>query len=392
MLIREITLRNLLSFGPETPPFALRNLNILIGPNGSGKSNFIEAIGLLRATAKDLSKPFNDGIGEWIWKGVPGGFAQIEVESRQLRMPSKLVKHVLAFEERMSRLNIFNEEIRAHDDGGWQAALYANEGRLQIPETAGDAAGFFMRHFEPDQSVLAQLGVFDPLAIALGYSRANLSDLMDLERIYREIKIFREWSFGVRSPVRQFQRADQKGEFPSEDFENLGLVLNRLRHTPAVKRRILESLNNLYEGITDFDITVFGGMFRLYLEEGDYSIPASRLSDGTLRYLGLLAILCHPEPPPLICIEEPELGIHPDALLTICRLIEEASERTQLIITTHSEFIVDFFTYNPEAIVVCEKGEQGTTMNRLDAKDLAVWLEDYSLGELWSRGQIGGNR
>ncbi|WP_169977719.1 AAA family ATPase [Tautonia rosea] len=391
MFLREITLRNLLSFGPETPPFALRNLNVLIGPNGSGKSNFIEAIGLLRATAGDLSKPFSDGVGEWIWKGMPGGFAQIEVEVRQPEAP-KLARHAFAFEERMDRLNIVNEEISAFSPGGWRAELYSNEGRLTIPEAAGGAAGFFMRHFDAGQSVLSQIGVYDPLAVALGHSRANLLELINLERSYREIKIFREWSFGARSPVRQFQRADQKGEFPSEDFENLGLVLNRLRHTPAVKRRILESLHDLYDGITDFDVSVFGGMFRLYLEEGDRSIPAFRLSDGTLRYLCLLAILCHPEPPPLICIEEPELGLHPDVLVNLAKLIKEASERTQLIITTHSEILVDALTYSPEDVVICEKGESGTVMRRLDPDDLEVWLEDYTLGQLWSRGQIGGNR
>lgn len=85
--------------------------------------------------------------------------------------------------------------------------------------------------------------------------------------------------------------------------------MNRLKtKSPVAKRAILKGLQDLYEGITDFDVFIEGGTVQVFFTEGDFSIPATRLSDGTLRYLCLLAILCDPEPPPLICIEEPELG------------------------------------------------------------------------------------
>ena len=121
-------------------------------------------------------------------------------------------------------------------------------------------------------------------------------------------------------------------------------------------------------------------------------MPATRLSDGTLRYLCLLTILCHPNPPPLICLEEPELGLHPDILPDLVGLMRKASERCQLIVTTHSDVIVDALTDTPESVVVCEKHDGSTTMKRLDAGDLAHWLKDYRLGELWSSGELGGNR
>jgi predicted ATPase len=121
-------------------------------------------------------------------------------------------------------------------------------------------------------------------------------------------------------------------------------------------------------------------------------IPATRLSDGTLRYLCLIAILCHPELPPLVCIEEPELGLHPDALVVIARMLQAASERSQIVVTTHSKIIVDALSDTPEYVVVCDKVEGQTRMKRLDGKELKVWLEKYSLGELWRSGEIGGNR
>ena len=173
---------------------------------------------------------------------------------------------------------------------------------------------------------------------------------------------------------------------------NLGLVLNRLRGDPVVKRRILSALQALYEGIDDYDVQIEGGTVQVFFHEGKFTVPATRLSDGTLRYLCLLTILCHPKPPPLVCIEEPELGLHPDIIPKLAELLKEASERTQLIVTTHSDVLVDAMTDMPECVLVAEKTENGTTLTRLDGEKLKPWLEKYRLGQLWTRGEIGGTR
>jgi predicted ATPase len=135
-----------------------------------------------------------------------------------------------------------------------------------------------------------------------------------------------------------------------------------------------------------------GGTVQVFFTEDDFVIPATRLSDGTLRYLCLLAILCDPEPPPLICIEEPELGLHPDILPKVADLLRSASRRTQLIVTTHSDILVDAMTETPEAVVVCSKQQGQTIMERLKPDDLREWLKKYRLGQLWTKGEIGGNR
>lgn len=148
----------------------------------------------------------------------------------------------------------------------------------------------------------------------------------------------------------------------------------------------------MYTGIDDFSFHIEGGTVQIFLHEGNHTIPATRLSDGTLRYLCLLSILCHPDPAPLICIEEPELGLHPDALPYLAKLLIAASERTQLIITTHSDIFVDALTDTPEAVLVAGRSEGGTTLERLDAEKLGPWLDDYRLGQLWINGKIGGTR
>ena len=116
------------------------------------------------------------------------------------------------------------------------------------------------------------------------------------------------------------------------------------------------------------------------------------MSDGTIRWLALLAILLNPDPPPLVCIEEPELGLHPDMIPELAKLLIDASARMQIIITTHSDRLIEEFTETPEVVIICEKEKGASTLRRLSGDQLASWLKDYSLGELRTKGQLGGTR
>jgi predicted ATPase len=73
-------------------------------------------------------------------------------------------------------------------------------------------------------------------------------------------------------------------------------------------------------------------------------------------------------------------------------LLRDASERCQLIVTTHSDVLVDAMTDMPEAVLVCEKKDGATNLRRLSRADVEMWLDRYRLGELWTRGEIGGTR
>jgi predicted ATPase len=206
------------------------------------------------------------------------------------------------------------------------------------------------------------------------------------------MRLYREWSFGRYTPPRRPQKSDLPNDFLAEDGRNLGLVLNRLARKYEVKQRILTALHDLYDGVSDFHVNVEYGTVQVFMQEGNVTVPATRISDGTLRYLCLLAILCNPDPPPLVCIEEPELGLHPDVIPALADLLREASKRCQLIVTTHSDTLIDALTETPESVVVCEKINRQTTLKRLDKSKLAHWLDKYRLGELWSAGELGGNR
>ena len=116
------------------------------------------------------------------------------------------------------------------------------------------------------------------------------------------------------------------------------------------------------------------------------------MSDGSLRYLCLLAILLDPEPPPIIGLEEPEMGLHPDLMHKLANLLVDASYRCQLVVTTHSDILVDALTEDYKSVVVCEKRDGRTDMKRLSEPEFSHWLEKYRLGELWTSGQLGGVR
>ena len=385
-LLDEIKLTNLLSFSGNSMSIPLGPLNVLIGPNGSGKSNLIEAISLLRSAPTELVVPVREGGGprDWIWKGA-GKSTSAALEA-VVRYPSgqQPLRFRLAFTEAGSRLEITDERIEnAHAQPGYPKPYFyfGYEGGRPMLNVQGEQRQLRREEVDAQRSILSQRK--DP---------DQYPEITYLGETFSRIRIFREWSFGRYTPPRLPQPADMPNDFLAEDGRNIGLVLNRLRREPEVKKQIVEHLGRLYEGIVDFEVIVEGGTVQVFLQEGRWTVPATRLSDGTLRYLTLLAVLCHPSPPPLICIEEPELGLHPDIIPQLTEILRAASSRTQLVVTTHSDILVDALTDTPEAVLVCENHDGATQIRRLDPEKLRPWIEKYRLGDLWTRGEIGGTR
>ena len=393
-MFNRIKLKNILSFGPDGLDLELKPLNVLIGPNGSGKSNFVEVIGLLRAAPKELTAPIlaGGGVGNWTWNGertTPSSTEPVsaEIEAVLGYPPTpggpRALRHVLSFSNKGERIELIGERIEDSglNDGIDQSRIYfeLRGGRPNLKSSNTTRRPLLI--FDNQKSVLAQIR--DP---------NHYPELTWLGDMYPRVRLYRAWSFGPNTPLRLPQDAALPNDFLIEGGQNLGLMLNRFKREPTAKSRFLDSIRQLYEGIVDYDVIIEGGTVQVILQEGNNIVPAVRLSDGTLRYLCLLAILCHPTPPPLVCLEEPELGLHPDILPGLADLLREASERCQLIVTTHSDTLVDALTDTPESVVVCEKEKGQTRMKRLDKEELSHWLEKYRLGELWSSGELGGNR
>lgn len=385
-MLKRIRASGLLSFGPSGIDLELKPLNVLIGPSGSGKSNLLELLALLKAAPTNLPKPVREtgGLREWLWKG-PGMVDRAYVEATVMQVPPREpLRHSLELALDGELFAIRDERIEHAPLAGHHKPyiLYRFEhGHAVLNEGRPGRRKLKHETLKADQSVLAQIRHPD-----------RYPELGLLQRTYEGIGLYRHWTFGPGAAVRRAQPPDLPNDQLLESAENLAHVLQRL--LPSIQEPLEDSLRRLYDGVEAYHLEIIGGLLLPSLVESgkDKPILASRLSDGTLRYLALLAVLLHPSPPPLVAIEEPELGLHPDLLHHVADLLIQASERTQLIVTTHSRGLIDALGEHPESVVVTSKEDGETRFERLDPDRMAVWLEKYSLGELWSSGELGGNR
>lgn len=396
VFLQSLRLDGLLSFAPGSDAIPLTGLNVLIGPNGSGKSNLIEALELLHSTPTAFANAIRDGGGaqEWLWKGdKSNGSATIEVliQGAQ-RIPD--LRYRLSFTAAGQRTEVTDEileDSRKSKANAPDVFFYyrfkAGNPVINVRDTAGGMLGGQRseRHLErqslvPDESVLSQRK--DP---------DLYPELTLVGQQFGRIQSFREWRFGRYFELRQPQPADLPSDSLLPDSRNLGLVLNEIEHS-GVSQDFNKILRRFLPRYDRFSTRIQGGTVQFYLhEEGLRApVPATRLSDGTIRFMALLALLLSPNLPPLICIEEPELGLHPDAVALLAEVLTGAAGRTQLIVATHSEALVSALTEQADSVLVCEY-RGGTVLHRVESEKLQHWLKKYRLGEIWRIGEIGGN-
>ena len=396
MFLKSLKLSNFLSFGEANAWVDLRPLNVIIGANGAGKSNFIEAINFIKS-ATGLSNENNllatisrgGGVRNWIWNGAEkNSHASLDaIFDEQLSKCSKApnMHYHISFSEVEQWFNIVDEKITRHQHGKIpedQPPYYCIEGDRGYLRSGGAVRGI-----ETSVEISRIESILSSRIIPLEHE-----EMITLTKRISEILIYNNWTFGYGCSPRLFQSTSAQYQNLNSDASNLGLILNKIRRTPEFNEKFFHYLEKTYDGIEDFDVRIVEGMIQVLIHEKSGVIPATQLSDGILRYMCLLAVLCDPDPRPLVCIEHPELGLHPDIIPYFADLLEDASERTQLVVTTHSDFLVDALSDQPEAILVADRDENGTSLERLDSGDLKLWLEEYRLGELWISGQIGGKR
>jgi predicted ATPase len=393
MFLHSLKLDGLLSFAPGSEPFELQPLNLIIGPNGSGKSNLIEAIELLKATPTAFASAIRDGggVSEWLWKGEK----EEESESRATleavlgRYKKSNLRYGLSFQASGTRLEVIDEFLEEASQGKAPPEDYLyyyrfNKGHPVLSIRLHSEPGFTARRLNRedllvDESVLSQRK--DP---------EMYPELTWCGASFNRIQTFREWTFGRYAAVRQPQPPDLPTDVLLPGAKNLALLLSQLEHD-GTSRRLNELLRRFLPTFERYSVPSGPSLRFFFHEKGLTSpLPSTRLSDGTIRFLAMLVLLLHPNPPPLICIEEPELGLHPDAVAIIGELLLEARERTQLIVTTHSDALISALSQDVESVVVCEH-RGGTVLSRLESERLRFWLDKYSLGDLWRMGELGGN-
>jgi predicted ATPase len=400
-LLKSIRLTNFLSYGPGAPTIELLPLNVIIGPNGSGKSNLLEAMDLLRATPADVTQPIRNGGGveDFLWKGWPAKSKPVAKIETVVYYPEGKgpLKYRLAFTMVGQRFEISDEAVENPFPQPGEADVYfyyryqSGNPIVNVRAKAEAAAASnedrvtrSLRKEEviPNQSILSQRK--DP---------DQYPEITYLGTQFSRTRLYREWNLGRNTEPRKPQKVDLPSDFLSDNADNLPLVLNDLENRSETRTIINQYLEKFCESMEAVTARLHGGTVQIVLHEHKLKeIPATRLSDGTLRFLCLLSVLCHPDPPPLICLEEPEIGLHPDILPTVAQLLVAASERCQLIVTTHSDILVSALTDQAESVLICERDEDGSQLRRLESEKLQDWLQRYKLGELWKMGELGGTR
>jgi predicted ATPase len=386
MLIKQLSVQRFLSFDHNGIDVEMRDLNVLIGPNGSGKSNFLEVLAVLQGSPKSFGARMKQlgPLRDWAWRATQAsGPSSITTQLFDAKSRSELA-HVILFDLENESCTIISESVlspETNPTGNRAPYVYKLEvGEYTLWDSQGKSETFPAQNLERGESILSQ--VRDP--------SGRYSFLRALQTGYDSMRLYRSWGFGPSASVRRAPPTDLRVDHLTDGAENLALKIKQMYG--GIKRDLVEHLGDFIHGVESIKTLDKDKSIQLLLDEGNgREIPATRLSDGTLRYLALLAILLDPEPPSLIAIEEPELGLHPDVLPGLGKLIKKASSRMQIVITTHSQILLDAFSETPEDVVVCSRGPTGSVFERLSAEKLEDWLKDHTLGELWNMGEIGGN-
>jgi predicted ATPase len=240
------------------------------------------------------------------------------------------------------------------------------------------------------------------LAITQIRDAASYTTLDKLRRYLANITVHRPFNTDDNSPIRNAQPIGvREAEVPptrlSRGGENLTNVLYFMHNEPKYQDYYEEYLATLRRGFPSFEQLIFPadvGQGKTIMAWKDRYMPkraitANLLSDGTLCFMCLLAALYDPEPPSILCIDEPEVSLHPQLIRLLASVLEEASDRMQIIVATHSPDLISALQ-NADDVVVAEAEDGWSTLKRLSQKDLQHWLQEYSLGELWESGEIGG--
>ena len=361
-MIEQIKIQNYKSIREAVIP--LSNLNILIGSNGAGKSNLISFFELVKAL-------LDQRLGSYVLQR--GGIDRILHHGRK---NSEFIRSLIDF----NNTNAIEFEIRPTT--GSKAYIeftkdYFNKNGVQDKNYKE-----LWHPFEWDKSVEESAILTNPKWRA-GYIRSFL----------RSFTVYHFHDTSITSPMRQASKIGDN-EYLRHDGSNLAAFLYKLKvkHEKEYNRieGVIRSIAPYFKRFNLKPDNIMDGYISLEWEEvgSDMYLDASNFSDGTLRFIALATLLLQPNPPKTIIVDEPELGLHPAAINKLGALIKRASNISQLIIATQSVSIVDYFSL--ENIIVVDRIDGQSTFKQLAPEDYNIWLENYSLGEIWEKNIIGG--
>jgi len=368
------------------------NLNVVIGPNGSGKSNLLQFMELLRASALGrMSERIlqHGGIEALLWDGRAKAIKLRLEAGRTTEGKESVYFHYSLFLERSgpwSEFRVSHELLNS--DLSWpepntRVEIKREKGLASIYDTRSERLISIEQGISEGETLLST-GSVPALNLASYLFRQSI----DSWAIYNGIDTRRHASIRQPALTRREMVVDPDGE-------NLISVL----HTFYTEDRDFRNELNaaMRAAFSDnFEELIFPPaadqrvQLRVNWKHLKRSQPSGMLSDGTLRFLYLMAILANPAPPALIAIEEPEVGLHPSMFPIIAEYAAQAAQKTQVIFTTHSADFLDAFrhTGTTPTTTVTQWRDGATHLKVLEGDELAYWLREYTLGQLFRSSEL----
>lgn len=338
--------------------FELRNLTILLGANGSGKSNLLSFFEMMNALMNDNLEFFvrKAGIDGLLFNG---------------HKVTKAMEFEVMFGERGYRFAIIPDDI--------DSFFLRNESR-------------YFKSSKYGWWDLSSLGMKSGLVREVA---AKARDYQYSKPVYDSVLSWKSYHFHDTASTAGMRHAHdvEECQFLHGDASNIAPFLLHLReNSHGIYCDIVRYCQHVMPYFENFAFvpkkletkTVVNLSWKA--RGSAYTMRPSQLSDGSIRFICLATALLQPTPPSTMIIDEPELGLHPDAISFLSELIKVASQRTQLIVATQSPLLISNFTV--EDIVVTEYRNGASQFKRLIESDFNVWLEDYSIGELWEKNVI----
>ncbi len=341
----------------------LKRLNLVIGANGVGKSNLVNAFRFLhdiyREQLQTLSASGNPAT--YFFHG-PKVTSRIRFDLRFIDKAGQLANEydvLVGFGE--SKLYVQSEGVGFQNTASFPSPAYS-----------------FLPRSSSQESVLRTASVK-----FARYASADVSSY----RVYHFHDTSR--TAGVKQP----SKIDDNRSLAA-DASNLASMLLLFKQKFPDHFNLIEStikqIAPFFDGFVVEPLRANPEMIKLEWRErgSDDYFDGHSLSDGTLRFMCLATLLLQPEPPRLILLDEPELGLHPAAINVLAALLRQASVNSQILLATQSVTLINQF--QPEDVVVAERENGATVFNRLNSENYTTWMEEYSLGEMWEKNLIGG--
>ncbi len=359
----------------------LRPLTVMIGANGVGKTSLLEIFLLLAASAKgQLQSKISD----------LSGLNEIVTRDKTNNLAISLCMSVPNYASLDYRLELVPKGLSY--EIALETLTQQNNPSAFEPFKHIDSRGLDVKYFSPEnQKLLRPNWEHNPFETSLSQVPKMYQEPENLRKRLASCTFYGALNVASKSPVR-LPQSMRPSTLPGSNGEDLVSCLYYLRETEPDRFEIIE--DTLAAAFPDFERLGFppvaAGTLAMTWKDKNFSKPLymHQLSEGTLRFLWLVTLLQSPDLTAVTLIDEPEVSLHPELLRLLADVMREASQRTQLIVATHSDRLIRFL--QPKEVLVCDSEDGLTTMTWADSFDLERWLEDYSLDQVWAMNLIGG--